>query len=147
MRVILSFLSAVILFGNISATQAAEIDFSQYKGKVVYLDFWASWCGPCRNSFPWMTAMQHQYAPQGLQVIAVNLDQEPELAKKFLAEFNVNFPIEYDAQGTLAEQFSVETMPTSFLLDRDGKARFKHKGFHDDKMRSYENEIRQLLKE
>lgn len=128
------------------AAQATEIDFDQYKGKVVYLDFWASWCGPCRESFPWMTAMQHRYGPQGFVVLAVNLDQEPELAKKFLTEFNVNFTVEYDATGKLAEQFGVETMPTSFLIDRDGKARAKHQGFHTDKTREYEQEITQLLK-
>ncbi len=126
---------------------AADVDFDQLKGKVVYLDFWASWCGPCRNSFPWMEAMQQQYADQGLEIIAVNLDQEPELAQKFLSEYQPTFRIEYDASGSMAEQFAVDTMPTSFLIGRDGKARKKHKGFHADRKAAYESEIRTLLEE
>ena len=81
---------------------AADINFDQLKGKVVYLDFWASWCGPCRDSFPWMEAMHKKYAAQGLEIIAVNLDQEPELAQKFLKQYAPDFRIEYDAKGEMA---------------------------------------------
>lgn len=126
---------------------AADVDFDQLQGKVVYLDFWASWCGPCRNSFPWMEAMHRQYADQGLEIIAVNLDQEPELAQKFLSEYQPTFRIEYDTSGSMAEHFGVDTMPTSFLIGRDGKARKKHKGFHADRKAAYESEIRTLLEE
>ena len=105
---------------------AADINFDQLKGKVVYLDFWASWCGPCRDSFPWMEAMHKKYAAQGLEIIAVNLDQEPELAQKFLKQYAPDFRIEYDAKGEMAGQFGVDTMPTSFVIGRDGKARKKH---------------------
>lgn len=128
-------------------TLAADIDFDQLKGKVVYVDFWASWCGPCRSSFPWMQSMHRKYANQGLEIIAINLDQEPELAQKFLQEYKPGFRVEYDTEGHLAEQFGVETMPTSFLIDRSGKARSKHKGFHTDKVHDYEQEIRKLLGE
>jgi len=126
---------------------AADIDFDQLKGKVVYLDFWASWCGPCRESFPWMEEMHKKYAAQGLEIIAVNLDQEPELAQKFLKEYAPAFRIEYDAKGEMAEQFGVDTMPTSFVIGRDGKARKKHKGFHAERKAAYETEIRTLLEE
>ena len=126
---------------------AADIDFDQLKGKVVYLDFWGSWCGPCRESFPWMEAMHEKYAAQGLEVIAVNLDQEPELAQKFLQKYAPQFRIEYDASGDMAGQFGVDTMPTSFLIGRDGKARKKHKGFHAERKAAYETEISALLEE
>ncbi|WP_430460715.1 TlpA family protein disulfide reductase [Thalassolituus sp. LLYu03] len=126
---------------------AADIDFDQLKGKVVYVDFWASWCGPCRSSFPWMAAMQRKYAAQGLEIIAVNLDQQPELAQQFVNEFKPEFRLESDPEGQLAGQFGVDTMPTSFLIDRTGKARARHKGFHPDKTSDYEREIRALLGE
>lgn len=126
---------------------SAEINFDELKGKVVYVDFWASWCGPCRASFPWMNDMHKRYATQGLEIIAVNLDQEPELAAEFIQELNPAFRIEYDPKGKLAEEFGVDTMPTSFVIDRSGKARSRHKGFHDGKRSSYEKELRQLLGE
>lgn len=125
----------------------AEIDFDQLKGKVVYLDFWASWCGPCRESFPWMEKMHQHYKDQGLEVIAVNLDQEPGLAQAFLKKFPVDFRIETDPKGELATYFKVETMPTSVIIDRQGNARFSHLGFHNDRSQGYEQEIRQLLEE
>lgn len=126
--------------------QAQEnIDFRALLGKVVYLDFWASWCSPCVTSFPWMQQMHETYSDQGLVVVAVNMDQEPELAEQFLKQYKVAFRIAYLNDGKLAEYFGVETMPTSFLIDRQGNVRFKHAGFHEHKQPEYEAHIRQLL--
>ena len=144
MRTILSALAAIGLSMN---AMAAVVDFDELKGKVVYLDFWASWCGPCRESFPWMQEMHERYGEDGLEIIAVNLDQEPYLAKKFLNKYQPTFRIEYDGKGDMAEEFRVQSMPTSFLIGRDGKARKKHSGFHADDRASYEDEIRNLLEE
>ncbi len=144
MRRIFSALAGIGLSLNV---MAADINFEELEGQVVYLDFWASWCGPCRESFPWMQSMHEKYADQGLVIIAVNLDQEAYLAKKFLAKYQPDFRIEYDGKGEMAEVFKVESMPTSFLIGRDGKARKKHKGFHSDDMNGYEEEIRSLLEE
>lgn len=144
MRRILLLITSLLMASNL---MAAEVDFDQLKGKVVYLDFWASWCGPCRSSFPWMESMHQRYGSDGLEVIAVNLDQEPELAQKFLQQYAPTFRIEFDASGDMAGQFGVDTMPTSFLIDRSGKARVKHKGFHTDKVAGYEQEIKKLLEE
>jgi cytochrome c biogenesis protein CcmG, thiol:disulfide interchange protein DsbE len=135
-----------LLLGSLQAN-AADIDFDALKGKVVYLDFWASWCGPCRASFPWMHSMKRRYEDKGLVIIAVNLDQEPKLAEAFLKEFKPDFRVEFDRDGTMATAFGVETMPTSYLIDRNGKARFKHLGFHQDTPHQYEDEIQQLLEE
>ncbi|MFP6846965.1 MAG: TlpA disulfide reductase family protein [Thalassolituus sp.] len=143
MRILLT----TIFCSLISFPALAEIDFDELKGQVVYVDFWASWCGPCKASFPWMNKMHRVYHDKGLTIIAINLDQEPELARNFIAEMDPEFRIEFDPSGKLAEEFKVDTMPTSFLIDRSGKARFKHKGFHDEKGREYQNEIQVLLKE
>lgn len=127
------------------ALAAPALDLAALKGKVVYIDFWASWCGPCRQSFPWMKAMHDKYGKDGLAIIAVNLDQERPKAEAFLAEFTPAFRVLFDPRGELAAQFKVQTMPSSFMLDRQGRPRFKHLGFHPNKTADYEHEIQQLL--
>lgn len=124
---------------------ADQLNLQAYKGKVVYLDFWASWCEPCRNSFPWMNSIFQKYKDQGLVIIGVNLDQERPLAEGFIKELNPAFPIVFDSQGELAEAYKVAAMPSALIIDRDGKARFKHIGFHDNKRADYEQELQQLL--
>lgn len=141
-RLLLSLLLALPFTAH-----ATGLDLAAHKGKVVYVDFWASWCGPCRQSFPWMQAMHEKYGKDGLVIIAVNVDQERKLADSFIAEFNPAFPILFDSKGELAGQFKVQTMPSSYLLDRQGKPRFKHLGFHDAKRAQYEKEFQQLLAE
>lgn len=141
-RLLLSLLLALPF-----TVHASGLDLAAHKGKVVYVDFWASWCGPCRQSFPWMQAMHEKYGKDGLVIIAVNVDQERKLADGFIAEFNPAFPILFDNKGELAGQFKVQTMPSSYLLDRQGKPRFKHLGFHDAKRAQYEKEFQQLLAE
>lgn len=128
------------------AEAPAAFDMQKYAGKVVLVDFWASWCSPCRQSFPWMKALQDKYGRQGLEVVAINVDADRKEADRFLKEYLPNFDIYYDAKGQLAEQFKVQTMPTSFLIDASGKARSKHAGFRQASLAEYEQEIVQLLK-
>ena len=117
-----------------------------FKGKVVLLDFWASWCGPCRQSFPWMSELQRRYGSD-LVVVAVNLDQERALAEQFLKATPAAFRIEYDPEGKLATQFDVTSMPTSFVIDRKGQVREQHKGFRSAQRAEREQAIAKLLKE
>jgi cytochrome c biogenesis protein CcmG, thiol:disulfide interchange protein DsbE len=123
------------------------VDLESFRGRVVYLDFWASWCAPCRQSFPWMQRMQDIYGPQGLTVIAVNVDRSRQDAERFLAAFNPSFDVRYDPAGSLAEHFKVEGMPTGLLIDRHGVARFTHIGFRPVDRAAYESQLRQLLSE
>ena len=126
---------------------AESLDFKNYRGKVVLLDFWASWCGPCRQSFPWMNEMQTKYADQGLVVIAVNLDQEKQVADKFLNDIPANFSIVYDPSGRSAEQMDVMGMPMSYLIDRQGHVRHRLIGFNSTNKTEHENHISALLSE
>jgi thiol-disulfide isomerase/thioredoxin len=126
---------------------ADDLNLAAYKGKVVYIDFWASWCGPCRQSFPWMKELQATKGKEGLVIIAVNVDQEKKLADAFLAEFSPGFKVVFDPAGKLATEFKVAGMPSAYIIDRDGKPRFKHIGFHLEKREQYEQEIQSLLDE
>jgi cytochrome c biogenesis protein CcmG/thiol:disulfide interchange protein DsbE len=117
------------------------------KGKVILLDFWASWCEPCRRSFPWMNTLQTKYGDQGLMVIAVNLDKENELAVEFLKTTPALFRIEYDPKGSFATKLNVSAMPSSFLLNRAGHVVKQHAGFREAQEAPRELEIEQLLKE
>ncbi len=116
-------------------------------GKVVLVDFWASWCGPCLQSFPWMNELQQKHAGEGLVIVAVNLDQERALADAFLQKVPAKFRLEFDPAGNIARQFDVQAMPTSFLIDRSGRVRARHAGFKDKHRAGREEQIEQLLKE
>jgi thiol-disulfide isomerase/thioredoxin len=130
-----------------TAADTSRFDLETYRGKVVYLDFWASWCGPCKQSFPWMRAMQEHFASQGFAVVAVNLDRDREAALEFLKKNPVAFPIIYDPQGVMAREHKVEAMPSSFVYDRTGKLRAVHQGFKDSDKTKLEAELRDLLAE
>lgn len=119
---------------------------AELKGKVVYVDFWASWCKPCRKSFPWMNEMQAKY-PENLQIIAINLDADPELAAAFLDKVPATMPIVYDPQGDIALAYQLLGMPSSYLIDKKGNLRFAHKGFFTEKKALYEHEMTTLINE
>lgn len=102
---------------------------SELRGRLVYLDFWASWCGPCRQSFPWMNEMQRKYGARGLQVVAVNLDAKRADADQFLARHPASFGLAFDARGESARLVGVKAMPTSLLVAPDGRVLWVHAGF------------------
>ena len=118
------------------------------KGQVILLDFWASWCAPCKASFPVMEELTKKYASQGLTIVAVSVDEKSENMQRFLKSAKVSFTVVRDAQHKLVAAADPHGMPTSFLIDRSGKIRFIHSGFdRDETTRQYVKEIEQLLKE
>jgi thiol-disulfide isomerase/thioredoxin len=126
---------------------AAGLDLNAYRGKVVYLDFWASWCTPCRLSFPWMNEVQEARSRNGLVIIAVNVDHDRAAAQDFLQATNPEFKIVYDPDGSIASQYNFKDMPTSVLIGRDGRVRYTHAGFMRNRERSYLADIDVLLSE
>ena len=128
-------------------TASGSIQPADYKGKVIYVDFWASWCMPCKQSFPWLNKMQTKYKDKGFEIIGINLDKDKELADKFLAAIPASFTIAFDPDGGSAEKFNVKGMPSSYLIDRNGFMRARHLGFREKDRESLENAIQDLLKE
>jgi thiol-disulfide isomerase/thioredoxin len=119
----------------------SQLDLSQYEGKVVVLDFWASWCVPCRRSFPWLNSMHDKYADDGLVIVGVNLDKDRGEAELFLEEYPASFRIYFDDSKDLAREFDVIAMPSSYLLGRDGEVLKRHYGFKVKKQQEYEAAI------
>ena len=124
-----------------------EMHIAQLKGKVVYLDFWASWCGPCRDSFPWMAEMKKKYGAKGLEIVAVNLDKERTAADKFLKDMEINFIVAFDSSGDTAEKYKLRGMPVSYLISRDGYIQAPHPGFHEKDKEKHEVAIKNLLQQ
>ncbi|WP_372881099.1 TlpA disulfide reductase family protein [Psychromonas sp.] len=124
-----------------------EINMPGYQNKVVYLDFWASWCIPCRLSFPWLNEMQAKYRDQGLVIIAVNLDRDVNNARQFVKRYPADFLLYSDPKGLLAQQYRITAMPSSYLFSGEGQLIDKHLGFKKSEVANYEANIVKLLEQ
>lgn len=124
-----------------------SFDLQRYRGKVLYVDFWASWCGPCVKSFPFLNLLDRDYRERGLEVLGINLDENIEDASVFLARHPAEFPIAVDPDKNCPRGFGVQGMPTSYLIDRQGTIRLVHLGFRPDDARQLRAHIEQLLNE
>jgi peroxiredoxin len=122
-------------------------DTSRFRGKVVYIDFWASWCIPCAKSFPFMNQLNNDLKDKGLQLIGVNLDEDPADAKAFLEKTPVDFTLAADRDGQCAKKFDVKGMPTSYLIGRDGTVRHVHQGFRGGEAKELQQLVEHLLSE
>ncbi|WP_041766445.1 TlpA disulfide reductase family protein [Psychromonas ingrahamii] len=123
----------------------SELNLSEYQNKVVYLDFWASWCGPCRQSFPWLNAMHSKYRDKGLVIIAVNLDKDSNKADQFIKAFPADFLLYSDPKGISAQKYKITAMPSSYLFSGKGELAEKHLGFEKSEVARYEKNIVKLL--
>ena len=115
------------------------------RGQVVYVDFWASWCGPCRRSFPWMNEMNRKYAAKGLAIVAINVDKKRADAERFLAQIPAEFTVVFDAPGAVPAAYAVKGMPSSYLIDANGRVAVVEQGFRDESRAVLEEKIRALL--
>lgn len=144
-----ALLAIITAFGTLlqagGAHAEAGFDLNHYSGKVVLIDFWASWCGPCRQSFPWMNEMQTKYHDDGLVIVAVNVDNDLAAANRFLSDYPTSFLVHFDEDKSLAREYEVVAMPSSFLIGRDGKVVERHLGFKVLKQDEYEAAIQAAL--
>lgn len=121
------------------------VRLAELKGKVVYLDFWASWCAPCKQSFPWMNEMQAKYGAQGLQVVGVAVDAKRSDAEEFLKGSPAQFTVAFDTKGEWPKAYAIKGMPSSFLIGPDGRVLLAHTGFKDADKKVLEERIRAAL--
>ena len=159
--IIITLLLALALpvFANASQVGTSAPDFSlmdvngkvvtlkQFTGKVVFLDFWAPWCDPCREELPELDALYKKYNSDGLEVIGVDIDDSEKLKAEFLQKFPVAFTILIDKKGIIRREYSFRTLPTAFIIGRDGVIQYVHMGFGKEFLQIYEQEITELLKQ
>jgi len=130
---------------SLPAASGAATTLASLRGSVVYVDFWASWCTPCRRSFPWMNELEARYRDSGLTIVAINVDKRREDALRFLRDVPARFTVVFDAEGRMPAAFDVKGMPSSYLIDREGRVAAVEEGFHDDRAAALEQRIRALL--
>lgn len=122
-----------------------NLRLEEYRGKVVFINFWASWCGPCRQEMPILDQIRQRYAPLGLVVLGVNVDSNFRKAKDIADETHVKFPLLRDSHQHVSEAYQVAGMPFTVIVDRDGVVRYVHRGYKPGDEREYVDRIRHLL--
>jgi peroxiredoxin len=132
---------------SLALAKGGQISLSQLRGQIVLLNFWSSWCGPCREEFPVLDTLYRAHHEHGLVLIGVDIDAYPEDAVPFLKKHPVAFPIAGDAAGAVSSRFSLDSMPMSVLIDRRGTIRWIHRGFNADDDREYAAQVDALLRE
>lgn len=154
----LFLLSGVALaLGNLSGQQAPDfvlksasgenLRLSEYRGKVVVINFWASWCGPCRKEMPELDKLYKRYHDVGFTVLAVNMDEQQDTALDMATRLGVTFPVLHDAGQSVSRLYDVDAMPATVIVDRDGLVRSVHRGFRPGTAEIYQAEVRDLLRE
>ena len=132
---------------TLAQREGPNLRLSEQRGDIILLNFWASWCGTCRQELPAFEALFQQYADLGVNVLAVNLDDEPRKAEVLLSDINVSFPVLFDSEGEVSARYDVSAMPTTVIIDRDGNVRLVHKGYQSGDEKKYETAIKRLLRE
>jgi peroxiredoxin len=122
-----------------------KFNLDKYKGKVVLVDFWATWCEPCKKSFPKLQELHMKYKPAGLVVVGLSQDDENDGLTDFGKTYGAEFPLAWDKAKKVAEKYKPKSMPSSFIVDKNGVIRFAHLGWHDGEDQEVESEIKSLL--
>lgn len=140
-----SGLSAVEVGDSIPSCNS--LDLTEYKNKVLLIDFWATWCPPCKKSMPFLNALRNEFEDKGFEIIAINVDEDTSEAQRFLANYPVDYKVAFDSQGDCPATFDVKAMPSSYFVDRQGKIRYIHLGFRDEDESEIRARVLELLKE
>ena len=132
---------------TLASRDGEQVSLSSRKGSVVMVNFWATWCVPCRQEMPHLQALYERYNSLGFELLAVNVEDDPEGARKWLEETPVTFPVLFDAKNEVSKLYKVVAMPSTVLVARDGTMRFIHHGYKPGYEGEYQTEIRALLRE
>lgn len=132
---------------TLKSNSGKNLKLSEYRGQVVLLNFWASWCGPCRQEMPLLSNMQNKYSKLGFTILGVNVEEDSSAAKKMLRDVKVTFPILYDTENKASKAYDVSAMPSTVMIDRNGNMRYLHKGYKPGDEKAYVKWIKKLLRE
>ena len=132
---------------TLKSNTGKNIKLSELRGQVVLLNFWASWCGPCRQEMPLLEKLYKRYSALGFTVLGVNVEEDPRKAKKLLKDIPVSFPILFDTTNKVSRQYKVSGMPSTVMIDRDGNMRYLHKGYKPGDEAQYKKWVKKLIKE
>ncbi|MGI9234414.1 MAG: TlpA family protein disulfide reductase [Woeseiaceae bacterium] len=131
----------------LKSSSGENLRLSEYRGDVVMINFWATWCGPCRQEMPLLDELYTRYQRVGFNLLGVNIDDDSRRAMKMIDELGVNFPVLFDARKEVSKLYSVEAMPVTILVDREGNVRHVHHGYKPGYEEKYLDQVRSLLRE
>lgn len=132
---------------TLKSKESGNVRLSEQRGNIVMVNFWASWCGPCREELPKMEELYQEYQDMGFEILAVNVDDQEQKAEVLLDDIAVSFPVLYDTKGEVSELYNVSAMPTTVFIDRDGKQRLLHAGYRTGDEKKYEKALKLLMRE
>ena len=132
---------------ELAAMVGKSVNLAQYKGQVVMINFWASWCGPCREEMPVLEKLYAKYKPMGFTMIGVNVEPDSKLAAEWLKATPVTFPILFDTKSEVSKLYAVSSMPSTVIVDRKGNLRWMHRGYKTGAENEYLDQIRALVRE
>ncbi|MGH1470461.1 MAG: TlpA disulfide reductase family protein [Cellvibrionaceae bacterium] len=165
MKRVLSVLLIIISFSLVVSAQAAQklsgtaydftlpsnsgknVRLSELRGEVVMINFWASWCGPCRQEMPILEELYQRYSRAGFTILGVNVEPDSEDANKILKNVKISFPVLYDKESEVSELYNVEAMPSTVIIDRNGEMRYLHRGYKPGYEDDYKAQIKELIRE
>jgi peroxiredoxin len=131
----------------LKSSTGENLRLSEYRGEVVMVNFWATWCGPCRQEMPLLDELYQRYQRVGFNLLGVNIDDDSRRAMQMIAELGVNFPVLFDDRKEVSKLYEVEAMPVTVLIDREGNVRYVHHGYKPGYEEKYLDEVRSLLRE
>ena len=132
---------------TLRTAEGRNLRLHEQRGQVVLVNFWATWCGPCREEMPRLNAMYEKYRKSGVVLLGVNIDDDPNTALATAKKLNVSFPVLLDTDKHVSKLYDLSTMPSTVVIDRDGKVRYLHRGYREGDEAEYDQAIRGLLKE
>lgn len=132
---------------TLRSVDGPNLRLQEQRGRVVLVNFWASWCGPCRQELPQLTKLYDKYRDAGFVLLGVNIDNNARTASELAGKLGVSFPVLLDTDKTVSKLYDVSTMPLTVVIDRDGRVRYLHRGYREGYEQTYEQQIRALLKE
>ncbi len=132
---------------TLKSNSGENIRLSELRGEVVLINFWASWCGPCRQEMPILSELHDKYKTMGFTVLGVNVEENSSAARKLLKDMPVSFPVLFDNDSSVSKQYDVAAMPSTVLVDRNGNMRYLHRGYKPGLEDTYVEQVRNLIKE